>query len=72
VSDVIVLNKRDLIDLVDFDRAFFCESVRALNPHAPIFEVSCRTGAGIAAWAEWLLGQRASVDRGKELACVSH
>jgi hydrogenase nickel incorporation protein HypB len=54
-SDVIVLNKIDLIELVDFERSFFYESVRVLNPHAPIFEVSCRTGAGLAAWAEWLL-----------------
>lgn len=57
-SDVIVLNKIDLIELVDFERDFFYESVRALNPHAPIFEVSCRTGAGIAAWADWLHAQQ--------------
>ena len=58
VSDVIVLNKIDLIDLVDFERAFFYESVRALNPNAPIFEVSCRTGVGLTAWTDWLLSQR--------------
>jgi hydrogenase nickel incorporation protein HypB len=57
-SDVIILNKIDLIDLVDFNRDFFYESVRALNRQAPIFEVSCRTGAGMAAWADWLLNQR--------------
>ena len=60
-SDAIVLNKIDLIALVDFERDFFYASVRALNPHAPIFEVSCRTGEGIDAWAEWLLQQRARV-----------
>jgi hydrogenase nickel incorporation protein HypB len=60
-SDVIVLNKIDLIDLVDFERAQFYESVRALNPGAPIFEVSCRTGAGVAAWVDWLGRQRARV-----------
>jgi len=60
-SDAIVLNKIDLIELVDFERDFFYESVRALNPDAPIFEVSCRTGEGIAAWADWLLGQRGRV-----------
>jgi hydrogenase nickel incorporation protein HypB len=56
-SDVIVLNKLDLIELVDFERARFYESVRALNPQAPIFEISCRTGAGVEAWAEWLRAQ---------------
>lgn len=60
-SDAIILNKIDLIELVDFERDFFYESVRALNPDAPIFEVSCRNGEGIAAWAEWLLDQRARV-----------
>ena len=47
-SDVIVLNKIDLIDLVDFERERFYKSVRALNRTAPIFEVSCRAGTGIA------------------------
>jgi hydrogenase nickel incorporation protein HypB len=60
-SDVIVLTKIDLIEMVDFERDFFYESVRALNREVPIFEVSCRTGAGLAAWADWLLGQRNSV-----------
>ncbi len=58
VSDVIVLNKIDLIELVEFDRPFFYESVRALNQHAPLFEVSCRTGAGLPAWVDWLMSQR--------------
>lgn len=57
-SDVIVLNKVDLSAFVDFDRDFFCESVRALNATAPIFEVSCRSGAGVVAWVDWLLQQR--------------
>ncbi|MGI8586614.1 MAG: hydrogenase nickel incorporation protein HypB [Chloroflexia bacterium] len=57
-ADVIVLNKVDLIEMVDFEREAFYESVRALNPRAPIFEVSCRTGSGMDAWADWLLGQR--------------
>jgi len=49
-----VLNKIDLIELVDFERDFFYESVRALNPSAPIFEVSCRTGQGIADVGIWI------------------
>ena len=57
VSNAIVLNKIDLIEMVDFDREFFYQSVRALNPNAPIFEVSCRTGEGISSWADWLLSE---------------
>jgi hydrogenase nickel incorporation protein HypB len=54
-SDAIVLNKIDLIELVDFERGFFYESVRALNPTAPIFEVSCRTGQGIVDFGLWIV-----------------
>ncbi len=54
ISDVIVLNKIDLIDLVDFERDFFYESVRALNQRAPIFEVSCRSGVGIQEFGVWI------------------
>jgi hypothetical protein len=37
-------------ELVDFERDAFYPAVRALNPTAPIFEVSCRTGMGF-----WIL-----------------
>lgn len=56
-SDAIVLNKIDLIELVEFDRDFFYESVRALNLAAPIFEVSCRTRQGISEFGGWMLGR---------------
>ena len=72
VSDVILLNKIDLIELVDFDRAFFYASVRALNPDAPIFEVSCRTDEGLEAWVNWLMLQRARLDTEEGLPHVSH
>jgi hydrogenase nickel incorporation protein HypB len=55
VSQAIVLNKIDLAERLEFDRAFFYDTVRALNPDAPIFETSCRTGAGIDTLAEWML-----------------
>lgn len=57
-SDIIVLNKIDLIELVEFDSSFFYESLRALNPRVPVFEVSCRTGEGIENWVEWLRNQQ--------------
>lgn len=57
-SDAVVLNKIDLIELVDFDRSFFQASLRALNPKAPLFELSCRTGQGVQAWVSWVQEQR--------------
>jgi hydrogenase nickel incorporation protein HypB len=53
-ADVIVLNKTDLLPYIDFDKEYFVRGIRALNERAPIFEVSCRTGAGLEALAGWL------------------
>ena len=70
VSDVVVLNKIDLAEYVDFNREAFIASVRALNQRAPIFEISCRTGAGFEEWTEWLLARR--LHPGQDLPCASH
>ena len=53
--DALVLNKVDLMPYIDFDLGAFRTAVRALNADAPLFQVSCKTGQGIEAWAEWLL-----------------
>ncbi len=54
-ADLIVLNKIDLAPYVDFDRDLFYRGVAAVNTRqAPIIEVSCRTGSGIAEVAEYL------------------
>jgi hydrogenase nickel incorporation protein HypB len=60
VVDALVLNKIDLLPYLDFDREAFRTAVRALNVDAPLFEVSCKTGEGIAAWVEWLLARSAA------------
>jgi hydrogenase nickel incorporation protein HypB len=56
-ADAVILNKIDLIEAVDFDRERFHEALRALNPDAPLFELSCRTGEGLEGWAAWI-GER--------------
>lgn len=55
LSDVIVLNKTDLMPYIDFDRDSFYSGVRALNEKAEIIEVSCKTGEGIDKLAQWML-----------------
>jgi hydrogenase nickel incorporation protein HypB len=65
-SEVVILNKIDLIQMVDFDRDFFYESLKALNPDAITFEVSCQTGEGVASWTEWLLAQLAVIRASQE------
>jgi hydrogenase nickel incorporation protein HypB len=53
-SDVFIVNKTDVRDHFDFDMGAFRERVRRLNPQAPVFEVSCKTGEGIESWCRWL------------------
>jgi hydrogenase nickel incorporation protein HypB len=60
VVDALVLNKIDLLPYLDFDREAFRTAFRALNADAPLFEVSCKTGEGLAAWVEWLLDRSAA------------
>lgn len=50
----LVLNKIDLKPYVDFNIQYFKDGIAALNPGVEFFEVSAKTGEGIAAWAEWL------------------
>ena len=52
--DAVVINKMDLAPYVEFDLAALREAIRGLNRRAEIFEVSCRTGEGLAPWADWL------------------
>jgi hydrogenase nickel incorporation protein HypB len=53
-ADAVVINKIDLLPYLEFDVSAFRQLVTGLNPEARIFEVSCRTGTGIDAWADWL------------------
>jgi hydrogenase nickel incorporation protein HypB len=57
VVDALILNKVDLIPYVEFDLGAFRTAVSALNPDAPLFELSCRSGEGISTWAAWLAQQ---------------
>ena len=55
--DAIVVNKIDLLPYVQFDLNGFRQLVTGLNSGVQIFQLSCTTGEGIAAWADWLLGK---------------
>lgn len=56
-ADALVVNKIDAADYFDFDVEVLKRRVRTLNPEAPIFEVSCKTGEGVEKWCGWLLGR---------------
>jgi hydrogenase nickel incorporation protein HypB len=55
ISQVMVVNKLDLLPYVDYDLQKVKRQALAINPNLQIFEVSCRTGEGLDAWCEWLV-----------------
>lgn len=54
---VILVNKIDLLPYTDFSLDKFNSDIRSINPWAPVFQVSGRTGEGIQEWCEWLAGE---------------
>jgi hydrogenase nickel incorporation protein HypB len=53
-SQVLVVNKTDLIGMGDFEMEELRRTVQHMNPGIIIFELSCRTGEGLQEWADWL------------------
>lgn len=53
-SDLILINKIDLMPHLNFDIAKAKREVRDLNPHTDIIEISCKTGEGLEQWFQWL------------------
>jgi hydrogenase nickel incorporation protein HypB len=53
-SDVVLINKTDLLPYVQFDVRSCVARARELNPHVESFEVSATRGDGMVAWYTWL------------------
>jgi hydrogenase nickel incorporation protein HypB len=54
-SQVMIVNKIDLLPYVDYNVEKVKRQALAINPNLRIFEMSCRTGDGLHAWCDWLL-----------------
>jgi hydrogenase nickel incorporation protein HypB len=54
VSQLLLLNKTDLLEHVDFDLARLRANLARINPALPVIELSARTGQGIETWVDWL------------------
>ena len=52
--DTLVINKTDLLPYVSFDSEYFTRGVEALNPGLRTFPLSCRSGAGLEEWFDWI------------------
>lgn len=60
VSDIMVVNKIDALEVFDFDKKAMEETVRKLNPDMRFFYISALTGEGVKELADYI------VDRVKE------
>lgn len=60
-SELLVLNKIDLLPYVSFDLARAREHARRVHPGLEILEVSCTTCEGLEGWARWLERRREAV-----------
>jgi hydrogenase nickel incorporation protein HypB len=57
-SELLVLNKVDLLPYVPFDISAAEENARRIHPGMDIVRVSCTTGDGIQQWLAWLEHRR--------------
>ena len=57
-SDLLVLNKIDLLPYVPFEINEAAENARKVHPGMEIVKVSCLTGNGLHEWMTWLAHRR--------------
>ncbi len=67
-SELMVLNKIDLLPYVPFDAQQARDNARRVHPGIQIIETSCTTGAGLDQWIEWLKSRREAAVAAGELA----
>ncbi|RKY14283.1 MAG: hydrogenase accessory protein HypB [Planctomycetota bacterium] len=56
-ADVVLINKIDLMDYIDFNLERVLADIRVVNPDVEIFQVSATTGEGMEQWYEWLMNK---------------
>jgi hydrogenase nickel incorporation protein HypB len=56
-ADAVILNKIDLLPYSGVSLEELTRNVREVNPWAPIFPISCRTGEGVNDWIAWFRTQ---------------
>ncbi len=53
-SEVVILNKMDLLYYTNFDLKEFYDDLHAINNQLIVFETSCRSEAGLAELSDWI------------------
>jgi len=64
-SELLILNKTDLLPYVSFDLGRARAHALQVHPGMEIVELSCTTGAGLDDWMKWLERRRESAQAGK-------
>jgi hydrogenase nickel incorporation protein HypB len=53
-SNLVLLNKMDMINYSDFNIVFFKKKIKELNNSINILKISCKSGEGFEEWTGWL------------------
>jgi hydrogenase nickel incorporation protein HypB len=53
-TDLVLINKIDVLPYFDFDLKKFSDAVNGLNPAGKILPISSKTGEGLEHWFSWL------------------
>ena len=56
-ADCVIINKIDIATVVEFDQALCEKNIHTVNPNATIIALSAKTGAGMAAWYDFITQQ---------------
>ncbi len=64
-SDLMILNKIDLLPYLDFDVEKCIEYARRVNPGIKVLQLSATTGEGMESWQQWVRATR-------EVALIGH
>lgn len=57
-SELMVMNKVDLLPYVPFNTETAVENARRVNPEIEVVKVSCTTGEGLDSWMKWIEKRR--------------
>jgi len=68
LAGVVIVSKLDLDRACDFQREAATANIRHIAPHARLFELSAKTGAGLDDWCDYLVKQHEAVKHRDPLA----
>ncbi|MCP3688232.1 MAG: hydrogenase nickel incorporation protein HypB [Gammaproteobacteria bacterium] len=57
-ANLLLLSKTDLLPHLDFDVDRCIEYAQRINPGIKVIQLSCKTGAGMESWYQWLRANR--------------